>query len=335
MSRIGCAVLGATGTVGQRFVQLLQGHPTFALRSVVASEGREGRAYGADVEWRLDGGVPEDAAALSLESVDSLLGRDDVRVVFSALPGRIAGPVESRLADAGFALFTNASDHRMDPDVPLLIPEINPEDLALVKGKQGFIVANGNCSGIILALALAPLQRAYGIQHVEVTTMQAVSGAGHPGVSSLDILDNIIPLIQGEEEKLAKEPQKTLGADFTVAATCTRVPVSDGHFESVVVRLRQAPADAGEVAACFAGFRGPDSIMGLPSAPGRPIHFLEGDRPQPRRDRDLEGGMAISVGRLRLEGDMLRFVVLGHNTLRGAAGQSILNAEFAAAAGYL
>ena len=341
---IGCAVLGATGTVGQHFIRLLQDHPMLRLCSVVASDRSVGRPYGEAAVWRLGGDVPGEAAGLVVEDVDGLLARQDVRIVFGAMPGGLAGAVETRLAEAGFAVFTNARDHRMDDDVPLLIPEINGDALEVLRGRTGFIVANGNCSAIVLTMALAPLERAFGVRHVEVTTMQAISGAGHPGVASLDILDNIVPLIAGEEEKMATEPQKTLGAvqggrvvpgDFTVAATCTRVPVSDGHFESVAVWLRRPPGDLGEVRRVFEDFRAPADVAGLPSAPQRPIHVLEGDRPQPRRDRDREGGMAVSVGRLRLEGDVVRLVCLGHNAVRGAAGQSILNAEYAAARGLL
>lgn len=336
MTRIGCAVLGATGMVGQRFVGGLDGHPLFALRSLVASPRNQGRVYRDAARWHLDSGMPADAGDLVVESVEELLQRDDVRAVFSALPGGEAGPVESRLAGAGFAVFTNARDHRMDGDVPLLIPEVNPHALDGVRG-PGFIVANGNCSGIILTLALAPLHHAFGIEEAHVITLQGLSGAGLPGVPSLDIIDNVIPHIGGEEDKLESEPLKTLGADFPIHATCTRVPVREGHLESVHLRLRTR-TDARKVARVLSEFRGSKDLRGLPTAPERPIHVLsEDDRPQPRRDRDREGGMAVSVGRIRVDasGHLLRFVVLGHNTVRGAAGQSLLNAEYAFVRGLL
>jgi aspartate-semialdehyde dehydrogenase len=264
------------------------------------------------------------------------------------LPSGAAGPLESDLAKRGCKVFTNARDHRMDADVPLLVPEINPEHIDLVRRQPGpgWIIANGNCSAIALELALAPLQRAFGIAGVDVTTLQALSGAGYPGVAALDITDNIVPFISGEEEKLAAEPEKTLGRltargvqplPLNIIATCTRVNVRDGHTLSIHARLAKKATLAG-VRHAFASFEGPSEVRGLPSAPRCPVHVLEGpDRPQPRRDRGLEGGMAVSVGRLRLsdDGRLLRFVALGHNTVRGAAGQSILNAEFAHAKGLL
>jgi len=337
---IHCAVLGATGTVGQRFVQLLDGHPRLELRSVSASPRSQGRPYGEAATWRLDGEMPEDAAGLVVEDAEAIAARDDVRVVFSALPGGEAAPVERALADASKAVFTNARDLRLAPDVPLLIPEVNPHHLDLVRGRTGFVVANGNCSGIVLTLALAPLHRAFGLREVHVTTFQGLSGAGYPGVPSLDILDNVVPFIGGEEDKLETEPQRTLGtatqpADFRVFPTCARVPVREGHLESVHVRLgRDVGLD--EVRAAFADFRGPPEVAGLHLAPERPIHVDDRvDRPQPRLDRDREDGMSVTVGRLREGGGWLRFWVLGHNTLRGAAGQSVLNAEYADAVGLL
>lgn len=339
MSRIGCAVLGATGAVGQRFIERLAEHPEFELRSLVASERSAGRPYVDAAGWILDGPVPEAVAPLRCETLDAMRERDDVQVCFSALPGNEAGLVERRLTQEGYHVFSNASTHRMDPDVPLLIPEVNPAHLHLLDRQPGpgALVANGNCSGIILTLALAPLHRAFGLDTVHVTTMQGLSGAGYPGVSGLDIVDNIVPHIGGEEDKLETEPQKTLGdgdrpADFRVHATCTRVPVREGHFEAVHVRLRDR-ADATAIRQAFAGFRGPE-VAGLHSAPGRPIIVHDApDRPQPRRDREAGNGMSINVGRIQVRGDSVRFVVLGHNTVRGAAGQSVLNAEYARAAG--
>lgn len=339
---IPCAVLGATGAVGQRFIEALHGHPDFELASLVASDRTAGKRYGDAANWILDDAMPASVQDVRVEDMAALRARDDVRLVFSALPSAQAGEVERLLAAKGKRVFTNASTHRMDPDVPLLIPEVNPDHLALAEAQagDGMLVANGNCSGIILTLALAPLHRAFGLDTVHVTTMQGLSGAGYPGVSALDVVDNVLPYIGGEEEKLEIEPQKTLGtldhaADFEVHATCTRVPVREGHFEAVHAKLRST-ADAAAVRAAFESFRGPDEVAALPSAPARPIIVHDApDRPQPRRDRDAGAGMAVNVGRIQVRGDTVRFVVLGHNTVRGAAGQSVLNAEYAATKGLL
>lgn len=348
--RIGVAVLGAPGAVGQRFIERLHDHPTFRIEALVG-QSSVGQPYREAANWILDGDVPASVADLVVTDLEAL-DPAAAPVVFSALPGKVARETESALAEAGHKVFTNASAHRMDPDVPLLIPEVNADHLRMVEAQPGpgFIVANGNCSGIVLTLALAPLHRAFGLQSLDVTTMQGLSGAGYPGVSGLDVIDNIVPFIGGEEDKLETEPQKTLGvlagtgrdaavtpAVFTVRATCTRVPVREGHFESVHATLAE-PTTAEAVRAAFAEFTGPADVAGLHSAPARPIHVLDApDRPQPRRDRDLEAGMAVSVGRIRLDaaGTGVRFVVLGHNTVRGAAGQSVLNAEYAAAKGLL
>ncbi len=322
---IDCAVLGGTGAVGQRFLSLLDEHPMFQVTQVVAGAARQGTAVD-EMPWRIPAPRPARAGLhfVGLEEVEAPL-------VFSALPGKVAGDAEADLVARGHKVFTNASPHRMDPDVPLLIPEVNPDAIETVRGKQGFLIANGNCSGIILTMALAPLQRAFGLAEVDVVTQQALSGAGHDGVDPDAIRDNLLPLIPGEEEKLQAEPCKVLGARFPIRATCTRVNVTDGHFETVHVRLGRS-ATALQVRDALAAFPG---IEGLPSAPRSPIHVMEGDRPQPRLDRELERGMAIAVGRIRCDGDRARFVVLGHNTLRGAAGQSVLNAEFAASRGLL
>ena len=347
MKRIGVAVLGATGAVGQRFVSILANHPWFEVRAVVGQQSA-GKTYASAAPWMLDTPLPPAVGQMRVRTVAALQDSDDVGVVFGAMPGGVAGPIESGLVRRGAQVFTNASDHRMDSDVPLLIPEVNPDHLALVERQKGpgWIVANGNCTAIVLTLALAPLYRTFGLDEVHVTSMQALSGAGYPGVSALDIEDNVLPHIAGEEEKLAAEPCKTLGRlakggieplDLPIHATCTRVAVREGHFESVHVRLAKR-ATAAAVAKAFAGFRGPEEVRRLPSAPKRPIHIHAApDRPQPRRDRDLEGGMAVSVGRIRLDADGrgLRFVALGSNTVRGAAGASILNAELARARGLL
>ena len=337
--RIPVAVLGATGSVGQRFVQLLDRHPWFRLAEVVASERSAGKRYHEATDWRLSATMPDRARELPVRAYHDSL---DSPVVFSALPGEIAGEIEQRMASEGRAVLSNTSTHRMEPDVPLLIPEVNPDHVAAIelqrrkRGWRGFIATNPNCSTIHLVLALKPLHQVFGLEAVAVSTMQAVSGAGYPGVSSLDMIDNVVPYIGGEEEKIETETAKLLGdfdgafhpATFLVSAQCNRVPVRDGHTECVSVRLTE-PAPPEEVIAAFAAFRGKPQELELPSAPARPIVVrTEANRPQPNLDRDAEHGMASVVGRVRpcpLLGT--KFVVLGHNTVRGAAGASILNAE--------
>ncbi len=333
------AVLGATGSVGQRFVQLLAGHPWFRVAEVVASDRSAGKRYREATEWRLGDAMPAAAADLVVRDYDDHL---DSPVVFSALPGEVAGEIEQRMAREGRALFSNTSTHRMEPDVPLLIPEVNPEHAAAIaaqrqsRGWSGFIVANPNCSAIHLVLALKPLQQAFGLEALSVMTMQAVSGAGYPGVPSLDMIDNVVPYIPTEEEKMVEETKKLLGgwdgafrpAELTMTAHCNRVPVRDGHTECASVKLRE-PAPPEEVVAAFEAFRGRPQELALPSAPERPVVVRrEPNRPQPQLDRETERGMATVVGRVRpcpLLG--IKFVLLGHNTIRGAAGASILNAE--------
>ncbi|MGB0652624.1 MAG: aspartate-semialdehyde dehydrogenase [Thermoplasmatota archaeon] len=343
--KIPVAILGATGAVGQRFLERLAHHPVFEPTVLAASDRSAGKTYAEATTWVLDSPLPAAAAKRTVVGLGGVAA-SEARVCFSALPSDQAREWERPLAAAGKAVFTNASPYRMAPDVPLLIPEVNPDHLALVERQDtpdgGFLVANGNCSGIILTLALAPLHRAFGISDVHVTTLQGLSGAGYPGVSAMDVVDNVVPYIGGEEDKLETEPQRTLGgldeaAEFTVHPTCTRVPVREGHLESVHLTLGRA-ASLDEVRAALADFRGPPEVAGLPSAPEQPIQVLDADdRPQPRRDRDLAGGMAVSIGRLRLTGDgrSLRMVILGHNTVRGAAGQSVLNAEYAHAMGHM
>lgn len=337
--RIPVAVLGATGSVGQRFVQLLATHPWFRVAELVASDRSAGKAYAEATDWRLDATMPSNAAGLAVKDyADSL----ESPVVFSALPGEVAEEIEQRMAREGRALFTNTSRHRMEPDVPLLIPEVNPNHVQALdrqreqRGWSGFIVANPNCSAIHLNLALKPLQQAFGLEAVFVATLQAVSGAGYPGVPSLDMIDNVVPFIPSEEEKMVEETQKILGgyngafqnAEIAMSAHCNRVPVRDGHTECVSVRLSR-PADPDAVIDAFESFRGRPQELGLPSAPTQPVVVRhERNRPQPVLDRDAASGMASVVGRVRpcaLFGT--KFVVLGHNTIRGAAGASILNAE--------
>ena len=334
------AVLGATGTVGQRFISLLADHPWFKLTALTTSERSAGKRYADAVHWHLPEPMPASVADMKLEPTRPDIGAD---LCFSALPTDAAEQHEAALAKAGHHVFSNASTHRMDADVPNLLAEVNFEHVkALAKqresrGWSGSIVTNGNCTAIHLTLAIAPLHREFGIEQLLVTTMQSISGAGYPGVPSLDVLDNVVPFIGGEEEKVVEETQKFLGAwdatgfapaRFPMSVHCNRVLVRDGHTETVSVRLTDAPTLAA-VRASFERFRGRPQELGLPSAPKRPIVVRdEADRPQPLLDRDTERGMASTVGRLREDPVLgVKFVLVGHNTIRGAAGASVLNAE--------
>lgn len=339
--RIDVAVLAATGSVGQRFVQLLADHPWFRVAEVVASERTAGRHYGEAVDWRVSSAPPEETARLRVQSIEEPLRS---RLVFSALPGGMARELEARLAAEGKKVFSNTSDNRMEPDVPLMIAEVNAGHAAAIATQQarrgwreGFIVTNPNCSTIHFVLAVKPLWDAFGIEATMVTTLQAASGAGYPGVPSMDLIDNVVPYIGGEEGKIESETKKLLGswdgehfrdATLTVSAQCNRVPVRDGHTETVSVKLgrRASPEEVVEV---LASFRARPQELGLPSAPRHPIVVRpQPDRPQPILDRDVERGMASVVGRVRpCPVFDVKFVVLGHNTIRGAAGASILNAE--------
>ncbi|MFQ6058172.1 MAG: aspartate-semialdehyde dehydrogenase [Anaerolineae bacterium] len=347
--KIRVGVLGATGMVGQRFVQLLKDHPWFEVTALAASDVSVGKPYGEACRWRVSADMPEAVRDTVVQPCQPGL---DCQLVFSALPGDVAGPVEEDFAAAGYAVSSNASAHRMEPDIPLLIPEVNPTHLALIPHQQrhrgwerGFIITNPNCSTIHLTLALKPLQDRFGLRRVMVVTMQALSGAGYPGIPSLDVLDNVVPYIGGEEGKLESEPLKLLGrfdgqrivpADMGISAQCNRVSTLDGHLECVSVELAEE-ASLEEVTKALADFRGQPQELGLPSAPAHPIVVREEiDRPQPRFDRYLEGGMASVVGRLRRCPILdYKFLILGHNTIRGAAGAAILNAELLMAKGYL
>ncbi|NYT06035.1 MAG: aspartate-semialdehyde dehydrogenase [Methanomicrobiales archaeon] len=337
---INVGVLGATGAVGQRFVQLLANHPWFELSVLTASERSAGKLYRDVVNWRLDVPFPEQAGDLTIHptSADQL---KDCEIVFSALPAEIATGIESDCRAAGLAVCSNASSHRMDPDIPLVIPEVNPDHLGLIDvqrdaGSDGFIVTNPNCSTIILVLALTPL-RSSAFSDVRVATMQAISGAGFAGVPAMGIYDNIIPYIGSEETKMETETLKIMGkldgseihpAGFAVSASCHRVPVIDGHTMAVWI---DSDMTVDEARTAFRTYVPPFS--GLPLQPAKSIMLLdEVDRPQPRLDRNRGGGMTVSVGRLR-EG--LRFIAHGHNTIRGAAGASVLNAELIASKQYL
>jgi len=344
-AKIPVSVLGATGTVGQKFVRLLAEHPWFEIAAVAASSASAGRTYGEVVRWRETAPLPDRVAGLTVRPcVPPLPGP----IVFSALDADVAGPIEQSFAAAGAFVVTNARNHRMEADVPLLIPEANADHLALIdrqraRGWPGAILANPNCSTAALALALAPLHRAFGIERLFVSTMQATSGAGYPGVASLDILGNVIPYIGDEEEKIERESRKILGtlgsagvepAAFAVSAHTNRVATIDGHLETVSVGFRRRVSPE-EAVAALRDFAGPPCVAGLPSSPRRPVEVdPRPDRPQPRLDLERGGGMAITVGRVRpcpvLD---LRFVLLGHNTIRGAAGQGVQIAELLVADG--
>lgn len=344
MSKIPVAVLGATGTVGQKFVTLLQGHPQFVITELVASPRSAGKRYKDACNWKQPGLIPQDCAEMLVKSGDEAL---TARILFSGLDSSVAGEAETRYAEAGHVVISNSKNHRMDPDVPLIIPEVNSDHFELVKRQkhQGALITNSNCSTMFLAMVLAPLHAEFGVELVQVTTLQAVSGAGYPGVASMDILGNIVPYIGDEEDKVETEAAKILGtlaehgiedAEFTISATCTRVPVFDGHTESVSIRFRRE-VSVSEVRRCLSEFQGPAELRALHSAPKRPIVVLEEpDRPQPARDIWLENGMATVVGRIRPCPVLgIKMVLLGHNTVRGAAGAAILNAEAFVELGYL
>jgi len=345
MRPIEVGILGATGVVGQQFIARLQGHPWFRATWLAASERSEGRAYRDAAPWRLAAPMPDEVGAMTVEACTP--GRGP-KLVFSALDASVAGDIERAFADAGHIVVSNARNHRMDPLVPLLIPEVNHDHLGLLpeqrreKGWPGAIVTNPNCSTVVLAMALAPL-RLFDIRAVIVSTMQAVSGAGYPGVASLDILGNIVPFIGGEEEKMESETLKILGTDggrlpyeAVVSAHTNRVPVVDGHTMTVSVDLAGTPSMA-EVEAALRGFTSRPQALALPSAPVPPIIVCDQpNRPQPRLDADRGAGMAISIGRLRPCPVLhAKFVALGHNTVRGAAGAAILNAELMVAQGFI
>ena len=387
--RVPIAVLGATGAVGQRFLQRLAGHPTFRVVSLVASARSAGKRYGDAVKWRLAGRAPEEFRDMVVTD-SAQAPSTEVRAALSSLDSSVAGEVETRYAEAGVYVVSNASAHRMDADVPLVVPEVNADHLDLVRhqsfgqggrSQSGAIVCNPNCSTIGMVLALAPIHARFGLERVWVTTLQAASGAGYPGVSALDLTDNVVPFIPSEEEKLGEEPPKILGrydagtielAKVDVSAQCCRVPVVDGHMASVAMRLSK-DASFSELCEAWTAFRG--SGPGLQgaravSAPEHPIRLAEDlDRPQPRLDRDAEGGMAVTVGRVRRcsasgtdddfhgehgkgtdssdpvglsgaggrqeRGRGWRFVCLSHNTIRGAAGGALLCLEIAHARGDL
>jgi aspartate-semialdehyde dehydrogenase len=342
MKKIRAAVLGATGTVGQRMIQLLEGHPWFEISAVAASDNSAGKNYAQATRWMLETPIPD---AISQMTVQPCKPGLDCDFVLSGLPSQIAEETELQLAKAGLPVISNASSHRMKSDVPLLIPEINPDHLDAIDqqkrrlGSQGYIVTNPNCSTIGLVFPMAALQRRFGLEALHVVTMQALSGAGYPGVPSMDIIDNVIPAIDlgGEDRKIETEPLKILGrwkdnefadAPIRISAMTHRVNVRDGHLEAVSVKLGKK-AQREEVEAAIRDFTSPIDELALPSAP-RPVMILEShaQRPQPRLDRDRGRGMAIVVGPVAVCGVLdYKFRLLSHNTIRGAAGAAILNAE--------
>lgn len=347
MQRYKIGILGATGMVGQRFIQLLEHHPWFEVTWLAASDKSSGKRYGDAVKWKLDTALPGRIADLLISPATP---EGAPKIVFAALDSDIARELEPQFAAAGCAVISNSSAFRMQEDVPLVIPEVNGNHLPLIenqvwrKQSGGYIVTNPNCSAIGLVLALKPLEERFGIESIFVSTMQAVSGAGYPGVPSLDILGNVVPYIKNEEEKMQEETLKLLGSlkgtrvqplDAKISAHCNRVPVEDGHTESVSIKLRK-PATREQVMAAWNDFR-PLAGQDLPTAPAQPVEFVAAeDRPQPRLDRMRGNGMAGTVGRLR-PCPLLdwKFTVLSHNTIRGAAGAALLNAELLVALGKL
>jgi aspartate-semialdehyde dehydrogenase len=338
--KIPVGILGATGMVGQHFVKFLQNHPWFEIAWLAASDRSAGKPYREATSWRLDGLMPHTVEPIKVEECKP--GNGAPRLVFSAMDASVATEIERAFAQAGHVVVSNSRNHRMEPDVPLLIPEVNPDHLKIIplqqrrRGWKGQIATNPNCSTVTLVMALAPL-KPFGIKRVVATTMQAISGAGYPGVASMDINANVIPFIGGEEEKMQQETQKILG-EFTgdviqplaaqVSAHCNRVPVVDGHMVTISVELDRKPG-LSDLVEAFNSFRSVPQQRNLPSAPANPVQYLEApDRPQPRRDVERDRGMAVFVGRLR-DCPVLdyKFISLGHNTIRGAAGAAVLNAE--------
>jgi len=347
MNKIEVGILGATGMVGQNFIKFLNGHPWFEVTWLGASDRSAGKRFRDAAKWNLEGVAPDSVRDRVVEECKP--GKAP-RLVFSATDASVATEIEQAFARAGHIVVSNSRNHRMEQDVPLLVPEVNPDHLKLVPGQQrvrqwkGQIVTNPNCSTIVLTMALGPLKQ-FGIQRVVTTTLQAISGAGYPGVPSMDINANVIPFIGGEEEKMQQETQKILGTlrgdhieplAAKVSAHCNRVPVVDGHTVTVSVELSGKPPEA-DVLNAFENFRGVPQERELPSAPRRPVQYMpEADRPQPRKDAERDRGMAAFIGRLRACPVFdYKFVALGHNTIRGAAGAAVLNAELMHSEGML
>jgi len=348
MSKIPVGILGATGIVGQRFIQLLEHHPWFEVAWLAASDRSEGRPYAEAARWRLKTAIPSSVAGMIVSPAKP---DGAPKVIFAALDSGIAAELEPRFAEAGCAVITNSSALRMAKDVPLVIPEVNPDHMKLIECQAwkrkngGFVVTNPNCSAIGLVLALKPLHERFELETVMAVTMQAVSGAGYPGVASLDILGNVIPYISSEEQKMEEETQKLLGtlngagiipAPFKMSAQCNRVAVEDGHTESISIKLKKK-ASADQILEAWSSFRSIPQDKKLPTAPEIPVRYVTAnDRPQPRFDVDFGHGMTTSVGRLRPCNVLdWKFTVLSHNTIRGAAGAALLNAELLKEQGYL
>lgn len=344
-NKIKVAILGATGSVGQKFIELLTDHPWFEIHELAASDRSAGKKYSEAVNWVMQTPLRTDIAGKTVLKCEPIL---ESKIIFSALDANVAGTIEEEFARAGYVVISNARNHRFDKEVPLLVPEVNGDHLEMIKYQDygdGAIVTNPNCSTIGLAMALKPLADNFGIDSVNVVTMQAVSGGGYPGVPSMDILDNVIPFIGGEEDKMEREPLKILGmidngkvkfADVKISAQCNRVSVIDGHTECVQIKLKKKTLKD-DIIKTWNNFTGEPQRLNLPSAPGKPIIYLEGEKyPQPRMHRNLGKGMSVSIGRLR-ECSLFdyKFVVLSHNTIRGAAGGTILIAELMKAKGYL
>lgn len=342
--KIPVAVLGATGSVGQKFIELLSNHPWFKINELCASDKSAGKKYKDAVDWFLKSELPSNIAEIEVKKCDPDLNS---KIVFSGLDSKVAGDVETKFAKAGYTVISNSKNHRMDGDVPLLIPEVNPDHLELINAQKfngGFIVTNPNCSVTGLAIALKPLHDAFGLEAVNVSTMQAVSGAGHPRVVKLDVDDNVIPFIKGEEDKVETEPLKILGIfnnnkiefeKFKISAQCSRVNVTDGHTEIVQVKLK-SKATVQDIISVWNEFKGEPQKQNLPLAPAKPIHFSEEENfPQPKHHREIDKAMAVSIGRLREDPLFdFKFVILSHNTVRGAAGGAILCAELMAVKGH-
>ncbi len=346
IERFRVGILGATGAVGQKFVELLAGHPWFTITAVVASDRSAGKPYREAVAWMGGSAIPGEVASLTVKTSSESV---DCDFVFSGLDATVATEIETDYASRGLPVISNAKNYRMDPAVPLLIPEVNPEHISLIEKQTwphgGFIVTNPNCATVGLVSAIKPLHDAFGLEALHVTTMQALSGAGYPGVPSLDIQGNVLPFIEGEEEKVAMEPLKLLGSisngevaelEIPISVQCNRVPVVDGHLLSISVRLERS-AKHEDIVSALQGFTASIDGLNLPSAPERFIQYFDDDRyPQPARHAMLGNGMTVSVGRLRPCAVLdFRFVTLVHNTIRGAAGGAILNAELLVSRGYI
>ena len=353
MSKISVAVLGATGMIGQRFIQMLEDHPYFEIEGLYASERSQGKKL-ADVLKVRDHVYLDETMERRIETMDIQKIAKNCRLAFSGIPSDLAGPTETELANSGVAVFTNAGSHRMDEHVPILIPEVNPDQIESIRDQPtfadgGYIITNANCSSTGIAAPLKAIDDSFGLKQVFVSTYQALSGAGYPGVPSLDAVGNVVPFISHEEEKMESELAKMLGtysdgkfnfAQFKVMANCARVPVVDGHLESLILDMEGQPT-LEELEACLARFRGEPQTLGLPSAPEQPIIVRKEDnRPQPVFDAmagrpERARGMAVTIGRLRKSNGYYKAFAMSHNTLRGGAGGSVLNAELARARGLL